>query len=371
MVVTGDEARHAVVVRRTGVGEQVVLTDGAGVAARCTVTATTKSSLTATVSAVTRSPGPEPGGHRGAGDPQGGARRARGGGADRDRHRPHRPLGSLPLRGGLAGGARHQVLGQVARHRTGVRQAVPPRLAAGGDRDGHHHRGRLPARLGGPGGGRPRGGDAPRWPRCPWRASPRSRWSWAPRAGSPTRSWPRSRPRTSYGWGSRCCVRRPPAWPPWPPCSPAPHAGADGTQPGQEGEHLLGRHLARLEQRLAVQEVDVGADDLRAAQLLGVQPQRPTAQAGAAVQRPGAAVVRHAGPALRHPGEQGRQGVAHGSMVPRRGRGPPDFPPQRGVCMVLFVARERRDTRPQGRVTGPRTDTFSRAQAAQLISARE
>lgn len=60
VVVTGDEARHAVVVRRTGVGEQVVLTDGAGVAARCTVTATTKSSLTATVSAVTRSSAPSP-----------------------------------------------------------------------------------------------------------------------------------------------------------------------------------------------------------------------------------------------------------------------------------------------------------------------
>lgn len=47
--VTGDEARHAVVVRRIRVGERVALTDGAGTTAACTVTATTRSTLTATV----------------------------------------------------------------------------------------------------------------------------------------------------------------------------------------------------------------------------------------------------------------------------------------------------------------------------------
>lgn len=47
--VAGDEARHAVVVRRIRVGERVALTDGAGTTAVCTVTATTKSALTATV----------------------------------------------------------------------------------------------------------------------------------------------------------------------------------------------------------------------------------------------------------------------------------------------------------------------------------
>jgi 16S rRNA (uracil1498-N3)-methyltransferase len=51
----GDEARHAVVVRRTRVGEQVALTDGAGTTVVCTVTATTKRSLTATVDSVARS----------------------------------------------------------------------------------------------------------------------------------------------------------------------------------------------------------------------------------------------------------------------------------------------------------------------------
>ncbi len=50
--VTGDEARHAVVVKRIRVGEQVTLTDGAGTSATCTVTATAKTSLSARVDAV-------------------------------------------------------------------------------------------------------------------------------------------------------------------------------------------------------------------------------------------------------------------------------------------------------------------------------
>ena len=60
VVLEGDEARHAVVVRRTAVGEQVVLTDGAGTAATCSVTATTKSTLTATVEQVRHDPRPTP-----------------------------------------------------------------------------------------------------------------------------------------------------------------------------------------------------------------------------------------------------------------------------------------------------------------------
>ena len=52
VTVTGDEARHAVVVRRTRVGEQVVLVDGAGTSATCSVTETSKSSLSAAVSDV-------------------------------------------------------------------------------------------------------------------------------------------------------------------------------------------------------------------------------------------------------------------------------------------------------------------------------
>jgi 16S rRNA (uracil1498-N3)-methyltransferase len=48
----GDEGRHAVVVRRIRVGEQVVLTDGEGTRATCAVVGTGKSDLTAEVQAV-------------------------------------------------------------------------------------------------------------------------------------------------------------------------------------------------------------------------------------------------------------------------------------------------------------------------------
>jgi 16S rRNA (uracil1498-N3)-methyltransferase len=60
VVVEGDEARHAVVVRRTRVGEEVVLVDGAGSAATCSVTSTSKTSLTALVSSVSSTPPPAP-----------------------------------------------------------------------------------------------------------------------------------------------------------------------------------------------------------------------------------------------------------------------------------------------------------------------
>jgi 16S rRNA (uracil1498-N3)-methyltransferase len=49
---SGDEARHAVVVKRIRVGEQVSLTDGAGTTATVRVTATSRTSLSATVEAV-------------------------------------------------------------------------------------------------------------------------------------------------------------------------------------------------------------------------------------------------------------------------------------------------------------------------------
>ncbi len=52
VVVEGDEARHAVVVRRIRVGEQVVLVDGVGTSATCHVVATSKSRLTAEVVSV-------------------------------------------------------------------------------------------------------------------------------------------------------------------------------------------------------------------------------------------------------------------------------------------------------------------------------
>ena len=60
VVVEGDEAHHAVVVRRTRVGEQVVLVDGTGTSATCVVTETSKSALTVSVSSVEVAPAPTP-----------------------------------------------------------------------------------------------------------------------------------------------------------------------------------------------------------------------------------------------------------------------------------------------------------------------
>jgi 16S rRNA (uracil1498-N3)-methyltransferase len=60
VVVEGDEARHAVVVRRIRVGEEVLLVDGSGSAATCTVTATSKTTLVAAVSSVAVTPAPRP-----------------------------------------------------------------------------------------------------------------------------------------------------------------------------------------------------------------------------------------------------------------------------------------------------------------------
>jgi 16S rRNA (uracil1498-N3)-methyltransferase len=57
---TGDEARHAVVVRRIRVGEQVALTDGAGTTVVGAVAATHKSSLTVTVAQVVETPPESP-----------------------------------------------------------------------------------------------------------------------------------------------------------------------------------------------------------------------------------------------------------------------------------------------------------------------
>jgi 16S rRNA (uracil1498-N3)-methyltransferase len=60
VVVEGEEARHAVVVRRTRVGERVVLTDGCGTSATCTVESTAKAAMTVTVDAAEAEPRPTP-----------------------------------------------------------------------------------------------------------------------------------------------------------------------------------------------------------------------------------------------------------------------------------------------------------------------
>lgn len=56
----GDEARHAVVVRRIRVGEQVVLSDGAGTTVVVSVESTGKSTLTGTVTQVHEHPAETP-----------------------------------------------------------------------------------------------------------------------------------------------------------------------------------------------------------------------------------------------------------------------------------------------------------------------
>lgn len=58
--VDGDEAHHAVAVRRLRVGEQVVLTDGSGTSVRAEVASTGKRQFTATVLGVDVSDAPEP-----------------------------------------------------------------------------------------------------------------------------------------------------------------------------------------------------------------------------------------------------------------------------------------------------------------------
>ncbi|HEX7717607.1 MAG TPA: RNA methyltransferase PUA domain-containing protein, partial [Marmoricola sp.] len=52
VVLDGDEGRHAATVMRLRAGERLVLTDGAGTSATCTVTAVGKGSLTAQVDAI-------------------------------------------------------------------------------------------------------------------------------------------------------------------------------------------------------------------------------------------------------------------------------------------------------------------------------
>jgi 16S rRNA (uracil1498-N3)-methyltransferase len=58
--VTGDEAHHAVAVRRLRVGQEVVLTDGTGTSAHGQVASTGKGLLTVTVTSVTSAERPSP-----------------------------------------------------------------------------------------------------------------------------------------------------------------------------------------------------------------------------------------------------------------------------------------------------------------------
>ena len=147
VVVEGDEARHAVVVRRTRVGEQVVLVDGRAPSATGTVTATSKSALTVDGLVGRASRRPEPVGDRRPGDPEG-----RPGelavevlteiGVDRIV-----PWAASRSVGVWRGERADEVAGEVAGDRARGRQAVAPRVAARGDRAGHDRGGRRAGRA--------------------------------------------------------------------------------------------------------------------------------------------------------------------------------------------------------------------------------
>ena len=228
--VTGDEAHHAVAVRRLRVGETVVLTDGlrpvghrhgrvhgqAGVRGRGRL-----GRRLARAGAV---------GHRRPGDPQGRPRRARRRGADRGRRRAHRALGGRALGRRLEGRARRQVARPLALDRPRGLQAGAPPVVRRGRRPGHdRRRGRrwspqadLAVVL------HEAAGSRDRRPRRPPTRLDRSSSS-APRAASPTTRSRRSRlpARTPYASAPRCCAPRPPASPPSPRCCRGRRAGGE------------------------------------------------------------------------------------------------------------------------------------------------
>jgi 16S rRNA (uracil1498-N3)-methyltransferase len=60
IALSGDEGRHAAVVKRIRPGERIILTDGRGSAAECSVESVSKSELLASVQSRTTEPAPEP-----------------------------------------------------------------------------------------------------------------------------------------------------------------------------------------------------------------------------------------------------------------------------------------------------------------------
>ena len=229
--VTGDEAHHAVAVRRLRVGESVVLTDGRRPVRHRARGESRGSGRSRWRSRRWSTPlAPEPARHGRPGDPQGRPRRAGRRGADRGGRRAGRALGCLAVasRSGRASGPRSPWRGGARR------PARPP--SRRGDRGSPGSRPmattaevvalvavRRPRRRAA------RGGRLRRWPvlrRA--RRLVRSWWSSAPRAVSATRRSQRSRPpaRTPYVSGPRCCAPRPPAWLRWPRCCRGRRAGA-------------------------------------------------------------------------------------------------------------------------------------------------
>ena len=80
-----------------------------------------------------------------------------------------------------------------------------------------------------------------------------------------------SAPRTSYGWGSRCCARRPPGSPRWPRCCRGPRAGARlGPSRSRRKSSTFASGISHgLSRSRAVDAVEVRADHVTAVQRLG------------------------------------------------------------------------------------------------------
>ena len=233
--VEGDEAHHAVAVRRLREGERLVLTDGAGTTLTGAVRTTGKRRLTVVVDDVLHVPEPEPRVTVVQALPKG----------DRGELAVEvlTEVGAATVVPWAAARSVAVWRGEraeksLARWRATAREAAkqsrrawfPVVGAAGVDRGGLP-----PGRRGRPGARAPRGGHDR--PGCPARGGTTARWSWSsgPRAGSPTTRWRRSRPPalTPYDWVTRCCAPRPPASWRWPRCWRGPPAGLlDLDRPG-------------------------------------------------------------------------------------------------------------------------------------------
>jgi 16S rRNA U1498 N3-methylase RsmE len=212
--VTGDEAHHAVAVRRLREGEQVVLTDGRGTSVTGSVDSTGKRVFSVTVASVTQDPRPEP---------------------------------AITVVQALPKGDRGELAVEVLTE-VGVDRIVPWAASRSvavwkGERATKSHA---------------------KWQATAREAAKQSRRSWLPtvtplastadlatlvaeadlacswwgrRAGSaPTssRCWATPAP-TPYASARRCSARRPPVSSPSPPCWPAPAAGPDPARPADRG----------------------------------------------------------------------------------------------------------------------------------------
>ena len=140
LLLDGDEGRHAALVRRLGPGEQVVVTDGAGLTLDGVVATAGKTGLALDVVSVSEHPAPQPRltvvqalpkGDRG----ELAVETMTEVGVD-----AHRAVGRRAVRHPVARRARREGAGALAQHRPRGGQAVPTGALADGDPAGRHRR---------------------------------------------------------------------------------------------------------------------------------------------------------------------------------------------------------------------------------------